>query len=312
MSEPVNNAKPDKIECGWNYYDGEYWHGPFETREIALMEGRKYFYEDGDEPIAAIDLMEGYRPSLRASDFVGKKDINELLGSINEAASDEHGCEDGISFDCTNEQKEELLGLVKKTVDEWQSKNSIAAYSRIIKAITEETVPPSHAIEKEIGDALRWYYLDETTGLYRGSYKNHETALEKAREYYQDKSKPIHLVECYSPSTQISNCLCEHNIDDLIEAAEEEATNVYSSDIGDFGGGEEISFGCSEEQKADLLAFVRQAFDEWQVRNAIAVKANNLKTKRGETVFPDGTVVENEVCNTIAGSLAVDVEAEND
>ena len=155
MSKPVNNAKPDKIDCGWNYYDGEYWHGPFETREIALMEGRKYFYEDSDEPIAAIDLMEGYRPLLRASDFICKKDINELLGSISEAASEEHGCEDGISFDCTDEQEEELLSLVKRAVDEWQSKNSIAVYSNIIKAITEETVPPDGIVENEVGDTIQ-------------------------------------------------------------------------------------------------------------------------------------------------------------
>lgn len=154
MSEPVNNAKPDKIDCGWYYYDGEYWHGPFETREIALMEGRKYFYEDGDEPIAAIDLMEGYRPSLRASDFIDKKDTNELLGSMSEAASEEHGTEDHyISFDCTDEQEEELLSLVKRAVDEWQSKNSIAVYSNIIKAITEETVPPDGVVENEVGSS---------------------------------------------------------------------------------------------------------------------------------------------------------------
>lgn len=154
MTKPVNNAKPDKIDCGWYYYDGEYWHGPFETREMALMEGRKYFYEDGDEPIVAIDLMEGYRPSLRASDFIDKKDTNELLGSMSEAACEEHGTEDHyISFDCTDEQEEELLGLVKKAVDEWQSKNSIAVYSHIIKAITEETVPPDGVVENEVGSS---------------------------------------------------------------------------------------------------------------------------------------------------------------
>lgn len=156
MSEPVNNAMPDKIDRGWYYWDWEYWHGPFETREMALMEGRKYFYEDGDEPIVAIDLMEGYRPSLRASDFIDKKDTNELLGSMSEAASEEHGTEDHyISFDCTDEQEEELLGLVKKTVDEWQSKNSIVVYSHIIKAISEETVPPDDVVENEVGDTIQ-------------------------------------------------------------------------------------------------------------------------------------------------------------
>ena len=152
-----------------------------------------------------------------------------------------------------------------------------------------------------------WYYLDETTGLYRGSYTTRETALEKAREYCQDNLKPIHLVECYTPSTQISNFLCEHSIDNLVETAEEEATEVYSGDIGEFGGGEEISFGCSEEQKADLLAFMIKAFDEWQVKNSIAVKTDYLKTKSCETVLPDGTIVENDVSNAIADYLTVNV-----
>ena len=150
MTEPVNNAKPDKIDCGWYYCVGDYCEGPFETREIALMEGREYYF---DRPMEPIDLMEGYRPSLRASDFIDTYDINGLLGSINEDASEKHSCDDYyISFDCTDEQEEELLGLVKKAVDEWQSKNSIVVYSHIIKAITEETVPPDGVVENEVGD----------------------------------------------------------------------------------------------------------------------------------------------------------------
>ena len=150
MSEPVNNAKSDKIDYGWSYWDGEYWTGPFETREIALMEGREYYF---DRPMEPIDLMEGYRPSLRASDFIDIYDISGLLGSISEAATDEDGCEEGISFDCTDEQEKELLGLVKKAVDEWQSKNSIVVYSHIIKAMTEETVPPDGVVENEVGNS---------------------------------------------------------------------------------------------------------------------------------------------------------------
>ena len=154
MTKPVNNAKPDKIDCGWYYYDGEYWHGPFETREMALIKAREYYYSEyGDKTVEATDLMEGYRPLLRASDFIHINDISGLLSRINEVASDEHGCEDGISFDCTDEQEEELLGLVKKAVDEWQSKNSIVVYSRIIKAITEETVPPDGVVENEVGNS---------------------------------------------------------------------------------------------------------------------------------------------------------------
>lgn len=151
MTKPVNNGKPDKIDCGWYYCVGDYCEGPFETREIALMEGREYYF---DSPMKPIDLMEGYRPSLRASDFIDTYDINGLLGSISEDASEKHGCDDYyISFDCTDEQEEELLGLVKKAVDEWQSKNSIVVYSHIIKAITEETVPPDDVVENEIGNS---------------------------------------------------------------------------------------------------------------------------------------------------------------
>ena len=73
-----------------------------------------------------------------------------MLESINEVASEEHGYEGDIEFDYTDEQEEELLGLVKKAVDEWQSKNSIVVYSHIIKAITEETVPPDGVVENEI------------------------------------------------------------------------------------------------------------------------------------------------------------------
>ena len=151
MSEPVNNGKPDKIDYGWSYWDGEYWTGPFETREMALMEGREYYF---DSPMKPIELMEGYRPSLRASDFIDTYDISGLLGSISEDASEKHGCDDYyISFDCTDEQEEELLGLVKKAVDEWQSKNSIVVYSHIIKAITEETVLPYGVVENEVGNS---------------------------------------------------------------------------------------------------------------------------------------------------------------
>ena len=151
MSEPVNNAKPDKIDCGWYYCVGDYCEGPFETREIALMEGREYYF---DSPMEPIDLMEGYRPALRASDFIDIDDISGLLGCINEAASEKHGCDDYcISFDCTDEQGKELFALVKKAVDEWQSKNSIVVYSHIIKAITEETVPPDDVVENGLGNS---------------------------------------------------------------------------------------------------------------------------------------------------------------
>lgn len=154
MSEPVNNAIPTEIDRGWYYCVGVYCEGPFETREMALIKAREYYYEYGEEPIAAIDLMEGYRPSLRASDFIDTYDISGLLGSISEDASEKHGCDDYyISFDCTDEQEDELLGLVKKAVDEWQSKNSIVVYSHIIKAITEETVPPDGVVENEVGNS---------------------------------------------------------------------------------------------------------------------------------------------------------------
>ena len=151
MSDPVNNAKPDKIDRGWYYCVGVYCEGQFETREMALIKAREYYF---DSPMEPIDLMEGYRPSLRASDFIDTYDISGLLGSISEDASEKHGCDDYyISFDCTDEQEEELLGLVKKAVDEWQSKNSIVVYSHIIKAITEETVPPDGVVENEVGNS---------------------------------------------------------------------------------------------------------------------------------------------------------------
>lgn len=153
MTKPVNNAIPTEIECQWYCCVGEYCQGPFETREIALTKGREYFYEYGDKPKAAINLIEGYTPSLQVSDFIRINDISGLLESINEVASEEHGYEGDIEFDYTDEQEEELLGLVKKAVDEWQSKNSIVVYSRIIKAITEETVPPDDVVENEVGNS---------------------------------------------------------------------------------------------------------------------------------------------------------------
>lgn len=151
MSKPVNNIIPTEINRGWYCCVGEYCEGPFETREMALMKAREKFceYDEG-----LIDLMEGCRPSLRASDFIHTNDISGLLESISEAASEEHGYDDVILFDCTDEQEKELFALVKKAVDEWQSKNSIVVYSNIIKAITtKETVLPDGVVKNEVGNS---------------------------------------------------------------------------------------------------------------------------------------------------------------
>lgn len=128
-----------------------------------------------------------------------------------------------------------------------------------------------------------WYYLDETTGCYHGCYVTRETALKKARKRCEDNTKPIILVKGYQPPIQISGCIWEDEIGDLLLKAEQTATDLYGCE-GD------ISFDCSDEQKDDLLELIRKAFDEWQVKNSIAVNSNIIETEREETVLPDGTI----------------------
>ena len=159
--------------------------------------------------------------------------------------------------------------------------------------------PANNAITKITESG--WYYLDETTGLYRGSYKTREIALKEARKRCEDKTKPITLVKGYKPPIQISSCIWEDETDDLLLKAEQTATDLYGCE-------DDISFDCSDEQKDDLLALVRQAFDEWQVKNSIAVNSNIIETEIEETVLPYG-VVENGLGNSEQNGKLVEVEA---
>lgn len=159
--------------------------------------------------------------------------------------------------------------------------------------------PANNAITKITESG--WYYLDETTGRYRGSYKTRKIALKEARKRCEDKTKPITLVKGYKPPIQISDCIWEDETDDLLTKAEQTATDLY-------GYEDDISFDCSDEQKDDLLELIRKAFDEWQVKNSIAVNSNIIETEIEETVPPDG-VVENGVDNSEQAGKFVETEA---
>lgn len=135
--------------------------------------------------------------------------------------------------------------------------------------------PTNNAITKITESG--WYYLDETTGLYRGRYVTSETALKEARKRCEDKTKPIILVKGYNPPIQISDCIGEDEIGDLLLKAEQTATDLYGCE-------DDISFDCSDEQKDDLLELIRKAFDEWQVKNSIAVNSNIIEKEIEATV----------------------------
>ena len=149
----------------------------------------------------------------------------------------------------------------------------------------EMTKPTNNAITTitECG----WYFADEEAGVYRGPYATRETALKDAHKYCEDKTRPIHLSKGHRPSIRISTCICEGNIDDLLFEAER-------STYCEFGVLVDNSFGLSNEQKADLLALVRRALDEWQVKNSIAVKASYIEAERDELALPNGTIVGND------------------
>lgn len=147
-----------------------------------------------------------------------------------------------------------------------------------------------------------WYYFDEENDFYRGCYATREIALKEARECISDKTKPITLVKGYKTPIQISDCIWEDEIGDLLLKAEQTATDLYGCE-------DDISFDCSDEQKDDLLELIRKAFDEWQVKNSIAVNSNIIETEIEEKVSPDG-VVENGVDNSEQNGKFVEVEAE--
>ena len=149
----------------------------------------------------------------------------------------------------------------------------------------EMTKPTNNAITT-ITD-FGWYFADEEAGVYRGPYTTRETALKDAHKYCEDKTRSIHLSKGHRPPIRISTCICEGNIDDLLFEAER---TTYC----EFGVLVDNSFGLSNEQKADLLALVRRAFDEWQVKNSIAVKASYIEAKCDELALPNGTIVKNE------------------
>lgn len=160
--------------------------------------------------------------------------------------------------------------------------------------------PANNAITKITESG--WYYLDETTGRYRGCYVTRETALKEARKRCEDNTKPIILVKGYQPPIQISDCIWEDEIGDLLLKAEQTATDLYGCE-------DDISFDCSDEQKDDLLELIRKAFDEWQVKNSIAVNSNIIEAEIEETISLDG-VVENEVGNSEQDGKLVEVEAQ--
>ena len=131
-----------------------------------------------------------------------------------------------------------------------------------------------------------WYFADEEAGVYRGPYATRETALKDALECRKDKTRHIHLLQGHRPPIRISTCICGGNIDDLLFDAKGIASYILGACVDN-------SFDFSNEQKADLLSLVRRAFDEWQVKNSIAVKASYIEVKRDELALPNGTIVKN-------------------
>ena len=151
MSEPVNNAITTITECGWYYFDEEndFYRGCYATREIALKEAREYI----SDKTKSITLVKGYKPPIQISSCIWEDETDDLLTKAEQTATDLYGCEGDISFDCSDEQKDDLLELIRKAFDEWQVKNSIAVNSNIIEAEIEETVPPDGVVENEIGNS---------------------------------------------------------------------------------------------------------------------------------------------------------------
>lgn len=132
-----------------------------------------------------------------------------------------------------------------------------------------------------------WYFPDEEVGVYRGPYATRKTALKDALECRTDETRHIHLLKGHRPPIRISTCICEEHIDDLLFDAKGIASYILDGCVDN-------SFDFSDEQKADLLALVRRAFDEWQVKNSIAVKASYIEAKCDELALPNGTIVKNE------------------
>ena len=125
-----------------------------------------------------------------------------------------------------------------------------------------------------------WYFHDEEKDRYYGSYETREQALKKAREYFSDKTRPIHLYKGYRPPIQISDWINEEEIADWLLKAERNVRNMCR-------GNDDISFDFSDKKKNALLEVIKKAVDEWQVKESIAVNYNSLKLGGGATVPPE-------------------------
>lgn len=125
-----------------------------------------------------------------------------------------------------------------------------------------------------------WYFHDEEKDLYYGSCETREQALKKAREYFSDTTRPIHLYKGYRPPIQISDWINEEEIADWLLKAERNVRNMCR-------GNDDISFDFSDKKKNALLEVIKNAVDEWQVKESIAVNYNSLKLGGGATVPPE-------------------------
>lgn len=135
---------------GW-YYRNEAsvsgYLGPHATLELALQQ-----CEDQTKPI---QLIKCYNPSIKISDCIDTDEIVDLLYNAKCKATDLYGDAGNLYGDdnknafnnFSEEQKANLLTLIRKAFDEWQVKESITVNSGFLEIESRATVFPDGTIE---------------------------------------------------------------------------------------------------------------------------------------------------------------------
>lgn len=134
---------------GWKWWAGssEEWMaiGPCETKEQAIDEAKQdgigEWKDETGKWFQSFHVVEARQDPLTLSEWVG---ADWMLERADEQLcdSDRVSCEydDGPWFECTKDQEDDLIGSVKKAIDDWQDRHGLVFTCTTFSAMRNDEV----------------------------------------------------------------------------------------------------------------------------------------------------------------------------
>lgn len=116
-AKPQPNPKPQPIWKWWVSSDGENYHASYRTRDEAVAAIAGWGADGGGW------ICEACEASISLADYF---DVTWFLEFSDENAADDHGDpDDGVIFDVSQKQVNDLSLSVRAAISEWQSRHGL-------------------------------------------------------------------------------------------------------------------------------------------------------------------------------------------